>query len=206
MRLMSSEKILSSIESLLFIGGEPILVSRLAKILEVEEEIIEQSLEKLNQKYTEDTSSGLILVRKDKQVVLGTKPENAPLVEALTKSSMQENLSRVALEVLSIVLYRAPISRVAIEAIRGVNCSFTLRNLLLRDLIERQTNPSDTREYVYSPTFRLLQLLGVQNIKELPDYETLSVDSRLTQLLDTENEESEAVLHSENINIQKDSE
>lgn len=181
---MSSLHILSSLESLLFISGEPISFARLAKILEVDEETIKQSLETLALKYSEDASSGLMLVMKEKEAVMGTKPENATLVESLTKSSMQENLSRVALEVLSIVAYRAPISRVAIEAIRGVNCSFTLRNLLLRDLIERQTNPTDTREYVYSPTFRFLQLLGLHSVQELPDYETMSVDGRLKTLID----------------------
>lgn len=182
---MSSTSLASSLESLLFISGEPIAFARLAKLLERDEEIIEKALETLALKYKEDVSSGLTLLIKERKAVMATKPENMTLVEMFTKGSMQENLSRVALEVLSIIAYRAPISRAEIETIRGVNCSFTLRNLLLRDLIERQTSPTDAREYVYFPTFRLLQLLGLQGIQDLPQYKTLSVDGRLTALVDT---------------------
>lgn len=174
----------SVLESLLFMSGEPISFARLAKILSSNEDQIILLVEALADKYINDRQCGLQIIIKDKKVLLATKPENTKEVEALTKSSIQENLSKVALEVLSIIAYRSPISRSEIEAIRGVNCSFTLRNLLLRDLIERQDNPKDAREYVYFPTFRLLQSLGLRGTEELPDYKTLSVDERLKMLVD----------------------
>jgi len=174
----------SVLESLLFVSGEPISFSRLAKILGTDEEQVSLSLQALADKYTHDIQCGLMIIMKDKKALLATKPENMREVEALTKSSIQENLSKAALEVLSIIAYRSPISRSEIEAIRGVNCSFTLRNLLLRDLIERQENPRDAREYVYFPTFRLLESLGLRGTEELPDYRTLSVDERLKMLVD----------------------
>lgn len=171
--------IFSTIESLLFVSGEPLTFLQLAKILGKDEREIETALKTLAEKYIKDETSGLQVVFHEGKVLLTTKSENAESVASLTKASMQENLSKAGLEVLSIIAYRAPISRSAIEAIRGVNCSFTLRNLLLRDLIERQENPTDAREYVYSPTFRFLQSLGLQGICDLPDYATLSVDERL---------------------------
>lgn len=200
-----STHLASVLESLLFISGEPIAFSRLAKILGTDEEQIVTLLEALREKYVSDVQSGLMIVVKDKKVLLATKPENMTAVEALTKSSIQENLSKAALEVLSIIAYRSPISRSEIEAIRGVNCSFTLRNLLLRDLIERQDNPKDAREYVYFPTFRLLQSLGLQGTEDLPDYKTLSIDERLKMLVDLpeatptgeENQETEIDLKTE---------
>lgn len=200
-----STHLVSVLESLLFISGEPIAFSRLAKILGTDEEQAVTLLEALKKKYMHDEQSGLMLVVKDKKALLATKPENMTAVEALTKSSLQENLSKAALEVLSIIAYRSPISRSEIEAIRGVNCSFTLRNLLLRDLIERQDNPKDAREYVYFPTFRLLQLLGLQGTEDLPDYKTLSIDERLKMLVDLpettptgkENQETEIDLKTE---------
>lgn len=174
----------SVLESLLFVSGEPISFSRLAKILGTDEEQVSLSLQALTDKYTHDIQCGLMIIVKDKKALLATKPENMREVEALTKSSIQENLSKAALEVLSIIAYRSPISRSEIESIRGVNCSFTLRNLLLRDLIERQDNPKDAREYVYFPTFRLLESLGLRGTEELPDYKTLSIDERLKMLVD----------------------
>lgn len=181
---MPSTHLISALESVLFISGEPLASVRLAKIIGTDESTVTDSLQVLMERYANDETCGLMLIVKDSKVTLATKPENAVFVEALTKSSLQENLSKAALEVLSIVAYRSPISRAEIEAIRGVNCSFTLRNLLLRDLIERQDNPDDQREYVYFPTFRLLESLGLQSTGDLPDYQTLSVDERLKMITD----------------------
>ncbi|MFZ2187842.1 MAG: SMC-Scp complex subunit ScpB [Candidatus Moraniibacteriota bacterium] len=179
---MSSPHLASALESLLFISGEPLSFSRLAKITDTDEASVTAHLKALAEKYAHDGQCGLTILMKDSKAALATKPENTALVEALTKSSLQENLSRAALEVLAIIAYRSPISRAEIEAIRGVNCSFTVRNLLLRDLIERRDNPDDAREYVYFPTFRLLQSLGLQGTEDLPDYGTLSLDERLNMI------------------------
>lgn len=177
---------LSVLESLLFVSGEPVSVSRIAKILEIPEEEVRTALDQLAQKYGEDTERGLMLVRDDKTALLATKGENASVVESLTKSTLQENMSKAALEVLAIIAYRAPIARVEIDAIRGVNCSFTLRNLLLRDLISREGNPSDSRGYLYRPTLHFLQVLGIEKVSELPQYEALSQDERLRMILEQE--------------------
>lgn len=183
---MASTPFTSALESLLFISGEPLSFARLAKILEISEEDVKACLQTLSEKYAGDTQCGLMIITKDQKVVLTTKPENAPFVEALTKSTLQGNLSKAALEVLAIVAYRAPITRAEIEAIRGVNCSFTVRNLLLRDLIERRGNPEDARGYIYFPTFKFLQSLGIKDMESLPDYETLSQDERLKIILEEE--------------------
>lgn len=185
---MASAHHIAALESLLFISGEPLSFGRLAKILEISEDEADASIRALSEKYAQDTEHGLMLIVKDRKAELATKPENAIFIETLTKSSLQENLSKAALEVLSIIAYRTPITRVEIESIRGVNCSFTLRNLLLRDLIERQGNPADARGYVYLPTFRFLESLGLRNIGELPDYAALSQDERLKMVLEEDDE------------------
>ena len=174
---------IAALESLLFVSGAPLSFHRLAKILAMDEETVAEHIRALSKKYMSDAESGLQLIVKDRQVELATKPENSTCIEALTKSMLQENLSRSALEVLAIIAYRSPITRVEIESIRGVNCSFTLRNLLLRDLIERRGNPEDARGFVYLPTFRFLESLGLRDIGELPDYTALSQDERLKMIL-----------------------
>jgi len=176
--------IISKLESLLFLSGEPISVSRLAKVLSEKESDVQNALDTLSEKYLTSAESGLLLVRHKNAARLTTKPENAPVIETLTKSTLQESLSKAALEVLTIIAYRAPITRAEIESIRGVNCSFTLRNLLLRGLTEREGNPSDARGYIYQPSFRFLETLGLQGISSLPDYETLSQDERLEVVLE----------------------
>lgn len=175
---------LSALESLLFLSGEPITFARLAKALGRDEASVRKDAAALAEKHAADPASGLMLVSNDASVRLATKPENAAAVEALTKSALTETLSKAALEVLSIIAYRAPIRRSEIEAIRGVNCSFTLRNLLLRGLIDREGNPSDARGYVYAPSLRFLETLGLPDIASLPDYASLSQDERLTVVLE----------------------
>ncbi len=180
------EQLLSAIEALLFISGEPLSFSRLAKTLEISEGETWTAVEELATRYAANPDRGLVILRNGDEARLATKPQNAAFVEALTKSALQEHLSKAGLEVLSIVAYRSPVTRAEIDAIRGVNCSFTLRNLLLRGLIERKGNPGDARGYVYRPAFRFLETLGLSDVRELPDFEMLSQDERLTMLLNEE--------------------
>ncbi|MGK2848998.1 MAG: SMC-Scp complex subunit ScpB [Minisyncoccota bacterium] len=183
---MPFSSLLSALESLLFMSGSPLTFTALSKILETEVDTVVQAAQTLGEKYLADTQSGLMVIINDNKIELATKPENAAWVEALTKSALQEKLSKTALEVLSIIAYRAPITRHEIDTIRGVNCSFTIRNLLLRDLIERVGDPGDVRGYVYRPTFHFLESIGIAHIRALPDYDVLSRDHRLTALLEEE--------------------
>lgn len=153
-------------------------MARLVAVLEISEEEVMRGLEGLVKKYN-TPESGLSLVRKDDMVQLVTRSENALYVEKFTKSTMQESLSKAALEVLAVIAYRGPIARAEIEAIRGVNCSVTLRNLLMRALIERKENESDARGYLYTISFQFLKSLGLQAVSELPEYELLMHDERV---------------------------
>ncbi len=176
--VVQKENIQSKVESLLFLSGEPIGIERLAQVAEVTEEEVEEALIGLEEMY-KAPNRGLSLVRRGGEVQLTTRPENAPILESLAKSALQDTLSKAALEVLAVIAYRGPISRVEIEAIRGVNCSVTLRNLLMRELIERTDNPNDSRGYLYAVSFPFLREMGLGNAMELPDYEALRRDERL---------------------------
>lgn len=167
---------ISSVESILFTNGEPISVARIAKLLAIQERDAERALEALADRYR-DPSSGLALIRKGKEVEIATRPENAESVERLIRTDREDALGKATLEVLAIVAYRGPVTRAKIDAIRGVNCSSALRNLLLRGLVDRSPNPLDNREYEYAPSFRLLELLGIGALAELPGYAELSRES-----------------------------
>jgi segregation and condensation protein B len=180
---MDTEKLASIIGSLLFIHGEPMTFTKLAKTIAVSEDEVDKGIVLLQERYRTG-GSGLVLIRKGKEIELATDPANTSFVEKLLAIDREESLGKAALEVLSIIAYRGPVSRAKIEAIRGVNCTFSLRNLLLRGYIERQTNPLDTREYEYSVSFQLLETLGARSVEELPDYESLSSDVRLSMLGD----------------------
>lgn len=176
----------AGIESILFVAGEPVTEGKLASVLGIDAEALKEALEALKKRYQEEAGSGLTLLFHKDQVTLTTKPEQATLIELLTKETLQASLTKTQLEVLAIVAYRGPIARPEIEAIRGVNCSFTLRNLLLRELIEREGNPSNLRGYVYTLSPQFLMTLGLTSLEDLPDYVKLREDEKLIQALQTE--------------------
>ena len=180
---MEKKQLIGALEAALFVSGEPVTLDRLEKVLGLTATELSELTTSLQEKLEHDESSGLQLIRHARGLSLVTKGLYAPFMEQLTKAAIQETLSRAALEVLAIIAYRAPIARSDIEAIRGVNCSFTLRNLLLRDLIERIGNPEDSRGYLYQPTFKFLQSLGISSVADLPDFESLKDDERLLRLI-----------------------
>ena len=179
---MNNTNLQANIESILFVAGEPVSEKKLAHVLSVDSATLKEALSQLGTAYQNNPDSGLTLLFHKDQVSLATKPEQAPLIELLTKETLQESLTKTQLEVLSIIAYRGPISRPEIEAIRGVNCSFTLRNLLMRELIEREGNPANLRGYVYTLSAPFLMTLGVSAIEELPDYNKLREDERLKMI------------------------
>ena len=179
---MDSMALQSAIESILFIAGEPLSVQRLVKITGQPKVHVENALMTLRTFYAAP-EKGIMLITKDDEVQLATKAENAHLVRTFVTAETEGSLSQASLEVLSIIAYRGPIARHAIEAIRGVNCSFTLRALLLRGLIERTNNPSDSLSILYRVSFNFLKTLGVDQVEKLSEYDTLSKDDRVDSII-----------------------
>ncbi len=157
---MEQNKLKSAIESILLISGDPVKVSRIAKITGAPKPEVENAVRILSGEYSSG-QRGFVIIKKEDEIQLATNPENASIVSDLIKSEIQENLSRASLEVLSIVAYRGPVTRAEVEAIRGVNCSFTLRALLMRGLLERMDNPRDNRSYIYKISFDFLKKMGI---------------------------------------------
>lgn len=179
---MEISRLKSVIESLLFLSGEPLKISKIVKICESSKTEVEDALKIIQEEYS-SAKRGIILIKKEDEVQLATNPENFSFIDQLVKGEIQEGLSKAALEVLSIVAYRGPIARVEIESIRGVNCSFTLRSLMMRGLLERMDNPKDGRGYLYKISFEFMKKLGIENIDKLPDYQELSKDSRIENVV-----------------------
>jgi len=157
----------SKIEGLLFYKGEDISVKKLAELLNVTVEEINEGLVKLEKSLE---NRGLVLVKKDDSVVLGITSELSPLIESIRKDEITKELSKASLETLSIILYKNGVSRSEIDYIRGVNSSFILRNLIVRGLIEKVIDSSDSRRILYRPSFNTLSYMNITSIDQLPNY------------------------------------
>lgn len=158
----------SVIETILLAYGDPISWEKLVKIIKTDQEKVREALGQLQQEYKD---RGFVILEKDGEYQLGTNPDNAKFVEELVKSEFSEELSRAALETAALIAYRGPLTRAQIEYVRGVNSSFTLRNLLMRGLVERVENPQDARSYLYRISFNFLKHFGLKKIEDLPQYE-----------------------------------
>jgi segregation and condensation protein B len=156
------------IESILLVSGEPVSEARLTKILKAKPEKVRAALSELGKDYE---TRGIRLSEANGDWQLVTAPENSSVIEDLIKSEFSEELSKAALETLSVIAYKGPLTRAEIEYIRGVNSSFTVRNLLLRGLVERVDNPKDARSYLYRVTLDFLHHIGLSRREELPEWE-----------------------------------
>lgn len=173
----------NTLEALLFVAGEPATVPDLVRASGASNNDVEHCLTILAARYAE-RGAGIRVLRSPEGVQLVTAPDAASAVNTLITAGMRERLTPAAAETLAIVAYRGPISRAAIEAIRGVNSSFTLRLLSLRGLVTRAPHPTDARRFVYEVSADFLRHLGVTAPETLPQYAELRQHEGMNKLTD----------------------
>jgi segregation and condensation protein B len=171
----------TKIESILFISNKPLTASKLAELVDGPEPEVEEALKSLTEKYSAD-DSGIKLMTNGAKYQLVTAQASAEAVNKFVKDEIVGDLTRPQLETLTIVAYRGPIKKSELEQIRGVNCTLILRNLLMRGLVEGTGDLGElTSEF--SLTLDFLRHLGISSSKDLPDFENLSRDSKIDELL-----------------------
>ncbi|MEX0689917.1 MAG: SMC-Scp complex subunit ScpB [Candidatus Paceibacterota bacterium] len=163
-----NKKQLGNLEALLFQYGEPISVKKILEILKIKDEEFRNLVQSFKEELSKE-GRGLTLIEKDGLIQLMTKPELEEITSQLTKNEFNQELTPATLEVLSIVAYLGPVSKMDVDFIRGVNSSFTLRNLMMRGLIEREKIGNS---YSYKASFDFLKHLGLEKVEDLPEYES----------------------------------
>jgi segregation and condensation protein B len=127
----------SILESLFFATDEPLTLERLLEVIPGENaESLKAALSDWRQRLIEDESRGLQLLEVAGGFLLATRPQNSEFVDRLLERRKKRTLSQAALETLSVIAYREPITRAEIEAIRGVNVDSMIHTLLQRRLIK----------------------------------------------------------------------
>ncbi|AUJ32197.1 MAG: SMC-Scp complex subunit ScpB [Liquorilactobacillus nagelii] len=163
---------LAKIEALLFVSGDQgITPSELANLTGLAKPAVFAQLDELKKKYQVDSTSSLKLHMTDERVRLTTKSVYAPLLENYFAIPNQVSLSRAAMETLSIIAYKQPVTRADIEEIRGVGANGALKRLLLLDLItEAGRLEVPGRPIVYATTEFFLDRFGLHSLQELPPF------------------------------------
>lgn len=168
--MTKSLKIRSRIEALLFVvGDDGLTIEQLANLLGEPIELVVEAIEELRKTYEEDLTKGIMLKEMAGVYQLTTKPEFAETIQKLVENPTVQSLSQASLEVLAIVAYKQPITRVAIEDLRGVKCERPLQTLVSRGLIKEVGRSEGTgRAILYGTTKEFLNYFGLNSIEEMP--------------------------------------
>lgn len=164
----------SYIEALLFASPEPLTQVQINGVFPGEDIDLNKIINELNIEY--EQSEKLIYI---KAIANGfqilTKPNCHLYIQRLYNKSRKVQLTQAALEALSIIAYKQPISRTDIEYIRGVNCDSVVKTLLEKDLITikgREDSPG--RALLYGTTQAFLECFGLNKITDLPKLKELT--------------------------------
>ena len=122
---------MTALEAVLFAAAAPVSYARLSETMGLKAGVIHEMCQALSNDY-ERRGAGIRMQFQDAQVQLTTAPEASSAVETFLGLEATQKLSRAALETLTIIAYRQPVSRPAIDAIRGVNSEYIVRGLLSR--------------------------------------------------------------------------
>jgi len=165
---MDIQEAMGIIEGLLFISGDAIDLDEISKTLDIPKNQVMTCIAKLEEKYNSATS-GIMISLVGKSVRLTTKPEIFPYIEILFKPKVKAQLSRAALETLSIIMFKQPVTKVEIEAIRGVNVEKALNSLQEKNLVcEAGRKDTPGRPILYIPTEQCMEYFGVKSIDDIP--------------------------------------
>jgi len=171
MSLLLKEKYgpLPIIEAMIFSSENPISAEKIASILEINKEDVEEIVKLLVQEYNFNEMKGIEIVEVAGGYFFRTKIKYAPFIRKIVMGK-ESDLSRSAMETLAIIAYKQPITRSEIEHIRGVDSSNPIRSLLEKKLIKIQGRKDvPGRPHVYGTTKEFLKAFGIKDLTELPN-------------------------------------
>ncbi len=165
------------LEALLFVAERPLSRREIGSLAGVDAETVDARLGDLEVSLRE---RGIVLLKSGERVELATVPEAGALIARYVGADAAR-LSPASLETLAIVAYRQPVTRAAIERIRGVDSDYTVRSLLHRRLIvELGRSPAPGRPFLYGTGFDFLERFGLASLEELPPLD-VDVAARLAE-------------------------
>ena len=177
----------SAIEAILFASGEPLDKARLSLCLGISDEETESLISELVKAYS-DESKGLRILNLGDKVQMCSAPEYREYINRTLEARKAPSLSKSALEVLAIVAYYQPVTRAAVDTIRGVDSSYTVGALAEKGLIKVTGKlEAPGRPSLYSTTESFLRVMDISSLDELPALPDLSSSDGIMQLQESIN-------------------
>ncbi len=160
----------AAISAILFAMGDSVEVKKLANAIGYDEDETREIIAKMKAKFDRNKDFGLTIIELDNAVQMCSKTEMYEYLIKVAKIPKNMHLSDTALETLSIIAYKQPVTRAEVEKIRGVSCDHPINKLLEYGLItELGRLNAPGRPLLFGTTEQFLRSFGVKSIEDLPD-------------------------------------
>lgn len=160
------------IESILFVSGKSVEEAFIKEKLELSDKDYDAAIDELKAKFSGE--SGIHLLRFNKKLQFATNPDYSKEVEAVLNPIKEKELTNAMLETLAIIAYKQPVTRLEVEEIRSVDCTYSVQNLVRLGLVEVIGRKETIgKPLLFATTDDFLKRFSISNVSDLPDYETL---------------------------------
>lgn len=170
-----NDQLKAILEVLIFLSQEPLTLDRIKEVLgEVPEEELQATLAALQADFNQE-SHGIEIIQSAGGYLFTTKPDHDQWVRRLLQIEKKSRLSSAALETLSVIAYHQPITQAEVSAIRGVDSTYSIKNLLQKKLIKivgRKKAPGNP--LVYRTSEKFLEYFGLNSLDDLPKEEEIA--------------------------------
>lgn len=164
-------KLSKIIEAILFVSGKAVEESFIREKLQITGKQYSEALDELMKQYSGE--SGIHILRFNKKIQFASNPDYAKQVETVLNPIKEKELTNAMLETLAIIAYKQPITRIEIEEIRAVDCTYAVQNLMRLGMIEVVGRKETIgKPLLFGTTDDFLKRFSISEVSDLPDYET----------------------------------
>ena len=178
---VAAEDVSAAVEALLMVADQPLAVVTIAQVIGIPLAEAKKEIESLRADYAGENGSarrGFELREVGGGWRIYAREEFDELVRSMLHDDSPQRLSQQALETLSVIAYKQPVTRSQVSAVRAVNVDTVMRTLIARGLITEHSTDPETGAIFYQTTPLLLEYLGIESLDQLPPISPLLDDGR----------------------------
>lgn len=170
---MDKEKLINVLEAILFASGKEVEIDFLLEKLQISRVAFEKALKSLQDKYSGDC--GINIIKFKNKLQFATNPKYIDDVAEVLNPIREKELTKAMLETLSIIAYKQPITRLEIEEIRGVDCTYAVQTLSKMNMIEVVGKKDAVgKPLLFGTTDEFLKRFSLSDLSDLPSFESLT--------------------------------
>ncbi len=173
---MDIREVKSIIEALLFTWGDPLSLEDISDVIELDKNSLKTIISEMIDDFNFNRR-GIQIIQTNDKYQLSTRPEHFEWIKKLCTPRINKTLSNAALETLSIIAYKQPITKAEIEIIRGVKCDKALSTLIEKNLIKEMGRLDRAgKPIIYGTTDDFLRCFGLSSLEVLPELDESNID------------------------------